>query len=52
MYSRKKVGPRMVPWGTSALTGYSCEDFPSRTTQSCLLLRKEEKSSNIWPEIP
>ena len=34
MYSRKSVGPRMEPWGTPALTRYSCEDFPSRTTQS------------------
>ena len=42
----------MEPWGTQALTGYSCEDFPSRTTRSCLLLRKEEIRSNIWPEIP
>ena len=32
MYSRKSVGPRMEPQGTPALTGYSCEDFPSRTT--------------------
>ena len=32
MYSRKIVGPRMDPWGTPELTGYSCEDFPSRTT--------------------
>ena len=52
MHSRKGVGPRMDPWGTSALTGYSCEDFPSRPTQSHLLLRKEEKTPNIWPEIP
>ena len=52
MYSRKSVGPRMEPWGTPALTGYSCEDFPSRTTQSHLLLRKEEIRPNIWPEIP
>ena len=29
MYSRKSVGPRIDPWGTPALTGYSCEDFPS-----------------------
>ena len=27
MYSRKSVGTRMEPWGTPALTGYSCEDF-------------------------
>ena len=31
MYSRKSVGPRMEPSGTPALTGYFCEDFPSRT---------------------
>ena len=41
----------MEPWGTPALTGYSCKDFPSRTTQSCLLLRKEEIRPNIWPDI-
>ena len=52
MHSRKSVGPIMEPWGTPALTGYSCEDFPSRTTRSCLLLRKEEIRPNIWPEIP
>ena len=30
VYSRKSVGPRMKSWGTPALTGYSCEDFPSK----------------------
>ena len=29
-----------------------CQDVPSRTTRSCLLLRKEEIRPNIWPEIP
>ena len=33
----------METWGTPALTGYSCEDFPSRTTQSDLLQRKEKE---------
>ena len=33
--------------GTPALIEYSCEDFPSRTTQSGLLLRKEEIKPNI-----
>ena len=32
MYSGKSVGPRMKPWRTSVLTGYSCKDFPYRTT--------------------
>ena len=50
MYSKKSVGPRMDLWGTPALTGYSCEDFPSRTTWSCLLLRIEEIRANIWLE--
>ena len=26
-YSRKTLWPRREPWGTPALTGYSCEDF-------------------------
>ena len=47
MYSRKSVGSRIDPWGTPTLTGYSCEDFPSRTTRSRLLLRKEEIRPNI-----
>ena len=50
MYSRKSEGPRMEPCGTPALIGYSCEDFPFRTTWSRLLLRKEEIRPNIWPE--
>ena len=29
---------------------YCCEDFPSRTIQSRLLVRKEEIRPNIWPE--
>ena len=47
MYSRKILGPRLDPLETPALTGYSCEDIPSRTTQSRLLLRKEKIRSNI-----
>ena len=42
----------MEPWGIPVLTGYSCEFFPSRTTSSYLLLRKEEIRPNAWPEIP
>ena len=42
----------MEPWGTPALTGYSFEDFPSRTTWRCLLVRKEKKRSNMWPKNP
>ena len=52
MYSRKSVGARMEPWGTPALTGYSCEDFPSTATRNCLVLRKDKIRPNIWPEIP
>ena len=37
----------MDPCGTPALTGYSYEDFPSKTTQSHPLLRKEEIRPNI-----
>ena len=48
---RRSVGPRMESWGIPALTGYSCEDLPSKTTQNHLLLRKEEIRSNIWPDL-
>ena len=37
MCGRKSVGPRLELWGTPALTGYSCKDFPSKTAQSHLL---------------
>ena len=46
-YSRKSVELRMEPLGTPALNGYSCEDFPSTTTPSRLLLRKDEIRPNI-----
>ena len=45
MYNRKSVGPRMKPWGTSALTEYSCQDFPWRTTRSHLLLKKKRNKA-------
>ena len=47
MYSRESVGPRMELSGAPALTGYSCEDFPTRTTRSHLLLRKEEVRPSV-----
>ena len=47
MYSRKRVGRRRVPRGFPALTGHSFENFQFKTTQSPLLLRKEERSPNI-----
>ena len=50
MYSKKSVESRMDLWRTPALTGYSCEDVPSKITRSCLLLRIEEIRANIWPK--
>ena len=47
MYSRKSVGPRMKLYGTPELTGFSFEDFPSRTTRSSPLLSIEEIRQNI-----
>ena len=47
MYNRKSAGPRMEHSGTPALTGYSFEDFPSRTTPGCVILRKDEVRLNI-----
>ena len=52
MNGKKIVWPRMKPWGSPTLTGYSCKDFPSRYTQSHLLLTKDEIRLNTWPEIP
>ena len=52
MYNRKKVGSKLDPRGTAALTGYSCEDFTSRTIRSHLLLRKDGIRPNAYPEIP
>ena len=40
IYTGKGGRPRMKHWGTPALTGYSCEDFPPSTTRSNLLQRK------------
>ena len=45
--SLRKVVNRRKMWRTPASTGYSCEDFPSTTTQSNLLLRKEKIRSNL-----
>ena len=48
MYSRKSLGPRMEPSGTPALTGYSCEELPSKTTQTCLLhTEKRQNKANL-----
>ena len=47
MCTKKIVGPGMDPSGNPALTGYSFKDFPSRTTQSCLLLKKDKIRPNI-----
>ena len=52
MYSRKSVGPRIEPWRPPALTGYSCEYFSFKTTQSHILSRKDKVTSNTWSEIP
>ena len=39
------------PWGAPGLNGYFCEGVPSRTTRSCLLLRKGEIRPNIWQKV-
>ena len=42
----------MDPSGTPALTEYFCEDFPSRTTRSRPLMRKEEiRPNKTWKSI-
>ena len=51
MYSWERAGPIKEPWGTTSLIRYYCEDFPSRTTPSRLLPRKDEITPIICPEI-
>ena len=41
MNSGKSAWPRMEPFPAPALTGYFFEDFLSRGTWGCQLLRKE-----------
>ena len=52
MYSRKSIEPRIEHWRTTVLMGYSCKDFPSRTTQSCLLPRNGKTRPTTQTEIP
>ena len=40
----------METWEIPALTEHSCKEFPSRTTQSCMLLRKDKIRPNMKPE--
>ena len=48
MWSEKSEGPRIDPSGTP----YSCKDFQYRTTQPCLILRKDKVRLITQPEIP
>ena len=52
MHRGKRVGPKMEPWGTPGWTQHCCNNFLPRTTQSLLLLRNEEITSNTQPKIP
>ena len=51
MYNRKSVGPRIEPWGTSALARYSCDivnilDIPILSIQNLSKLSITEKRRN------
>ena len=52
MYGRKSIGQRIGPWETPPFTGFSCKDFQSRATQSCLILKKGVKKPSTLHEIP
>lgn len=41
----------MEPLGATALTGDSYEEFPFKTTFSCLLLKYRKVRWNTYPEI-
>ena len=47
MYIRKSVGPRIEPWGTPTLTGYSCEGLPFRTTQLSITEKIRNKAKYL-----
>ena len=52
MYCSKSVEPKLESQCTLALTGYSCNDFPSRTIESCLTMRRGKTRPNTQSEIP
>ena len=46
MHGKKSARSRIEPRGTPpALTSYSCKHCPSRTTQSYLILTKDENKA-------
>ena len=52
MYSRKRVGSRMDPYGTPALIRFSCKNIPSRTPRIYLLLRTNKIQPDTRAEMP
>jgi hypothetical protein len=42
IYTRKRTGPRTVPWGTPEVTGTISDDSPSRTTVCVRFDKKAE----------
>ena len=52
MYRRKSVGSIMESCKTPTWTGYSCEDFPFRTTGSHVITEKRRNKAKYWPDIP
>lgn len=51
IHGAKREGSKMEPWGATALTGDSYEEFPFKTTFSCLLLKYRKVRWNTYAEI-
>ena len=47
-----KIGPSIVPWGTSEITGDQSEQLPLNTTRCLLFVKKFLIHSNREPSIP
>ena len=52
IYTRKKRGPRIEPWGTPAVIFPHCEALQFRTVRCMLSAKKLSTSQRSWPEIP
>ena len=52
IYSRKRRGPRIDPWGTRAFTSLQDECWPFKTTLCFLEFKRSFESSSNLPDMP
>ena len=53
MYTRKSAGTRMDPWGTPTLTGYFCDDIPSKNHSKPSSTKKKQNKAKYrtWVSV-